>query len=61
VRNGYLGAISDVHPAMLGKGGWILNGGSFASVRSNPRRFVPRPTVRKLGLFYLPDDIIVPT
>jgi activating signal cointegrator 1 len=51
---------SDVRSAMLGKGGWILNEGSYAWVLANPRRLVPRPTVGKLGLFGLPDDIVVP-
>jgi hypothetical protein len=52
--------ISDVHPATLGKGGWILNERWFAWVLSNPQRLVPRPTIGELGLFDLPDDIVIP-
>jgi hypothetical protein len=51
---------SDVRPAMLGRHGWILNEGAFAWVFANPRRLIPRPTVGKLGLSDLPDDIIIP-
>jgi hypothetical protein len=51
---------SDVRPAMLGKHSWILHEGSYAWVLSDPRRLQPRPTVGKLGLFDLPDDIIIP-
>jgi hypothetical protein len=46
--------------AMLVQPGWILNKGSFAWVLSNPRRLAPRAKVGKLGLFDLPDDVIVP-
>jgi hypothetical protein len=45
---------------MLGRHGWILTQGAFAWVLSNPRRLVPRPTVGKLGLFDLPNAVIVP-
>jgi hypothetical protein len=51
---------SDVRPAMLGRHAWLLNEGAFALVLSDPRRLAPRPTVGKLGLFELPDDIIIP-
>jgi ASCH domain-containing protein len=51
---------SDMRPAMLRKGGWLLNEGSFAWILSNPRRLVPRTTIGKLGLFDLPDAIIIP-
>lgn len=51
---------SDVRPAMLGRHGWILNEGAYAWILSNPRRLAARPTVGKLGLFDLPDDIVIP-
>jgi hypothetical protein len=51
---------SEVRAAMLVQRGWILNKGSFAWVLSNPRRLAPRAKVGKLGLFDLPDDVIVP-
>lgn len=41
---------SDVRPAMLGRGGWLLNEGSFAWVLRNPRRLLPYPLRGQLGL-----------
>jgi ASCH domain len=50
---------SDVRPAMLGKGGWILNQGSFAWLLGDPRPLKPRPTRGQLGIFDVPSRLIM--
>ena len=44
---------------MLGKGGWILNEGSFAWELSNPRTLKPIKVRGQLKLFHIADRLIV--
>jgi len=53
-------AVSDAGLALFSRREWIHYEGLYAWLLAHPRHLVPRPTVGKLGLFEIPDRLIVP-